>query len=394
MLEGAERIFNELEKPTLVSRSVIYCARKLAMLQETRRKLIECNTIPVLLNFKRRNTDIEAVFVTALTLSFMVLEQEMPWQYAVVESATARELLELVLTLYTQATARSLGVLYVQLNHARILLESGIYEAQCYGMWWVLHLLYGQTHGFYSRSYSDMAFRDRVVPVIFAIIEDASLSTEKHFLMQMACEVLSLISEDPKQRMPLIECNIFGVLNELCMLPPTVVAEDAFTAGMATVKNLLEDPSVYLHEDPITLRQLCANRIFTNTDNESVLAALELAHSHDFWRMKAVFLARLFCDRIAGHNVLMVYDNELSGQIASVATAKKQYGRCALSKILQQLADNQVVSVEAVNVVLKLCVQNDALNGAVKLIDAMNTHNILPNAETISLCQQLSKQQN
>ena len=54
MILGAEKIFKELEKPVLVSRSVIYCTRKLAMLQETRRKLIECNAVPVLLSFRVR----------------------------------------------------------------------------------------------------------------------------------------------------------------------------------------------------------------------------------------------------------------------------------------------------------------------------------------------------
>lgn len=58
-------------------------------------------------------------------------------------------------------------MLYVEMLHCRKLMTSKCYASQCFGTWWVLHLLSCYRVNEYDRDYVDMAFRDNITKVLF-----------------------------------------------------------------------------------------------------------------------------------------------------------------------------------------------------------------------------------
>lgn len=93
-VSGAERICQELGREKLFSRNIVYCARKLAMLPQTRQKLIAANAIPQLLkmnkdskyflpgwysNYNVGKKQIKPVFVSSFALAFVSLETQSPY---------------------------------------------------------------------------------------------------------------------------------------------------------------------------------------------------------------------------------------------------------------------------------------------------------------------------
>ena len=46
-------------------------------------------------------------------------------------------------------------------------MTSKCYASQCFGTWWVLHLLSCYRVNEYDRDYVDMAFRDNITKVLF-----------------------------------------------------------------------------------------------------------------------------------------------------------------------------------------------------------------------------------
>ena len=387
--------------------------------------------------------------MTALTLSFLVLELEEPWRVELEKHGARAELAELTQKLYHIATARSLGVLYVQLNHARMLISSSVYESQCYGMWWILHLLYGQKHGFYTRGYREMAVRDKVIPVIFSLIKVPP--HKSGFFVQMALEALSLLSEDAKVRIDLVKYNFFQIINQCAtvsplsspMLPRKAVetaavtaspavapglnadAEDqmevehlelpdeaataavldeeaaadfgvVYTAGMAAVKNVFSDPAAFYHEAPNTLKRLCENYIFENSDQGDWLPLAEIGHAHEFWRLKAVFVAKIFCDRMAAHAIDELADAELKLELQTAATVKRQFAKYCYAQLEAALGgeNHSKIDVKALNTCLRYLVQTDDYSSAADLLQKMRLANVPGNEETNMIAALLQHQRN
>src|SRR5690348_2628716 len=97
-LVGGERISTELAKTRLVSRNIVYIVRKLAMLPETRKKLIVEGAIPHLLRLKLNNKKnrVKPLFVSSLALAFIGLEMEEPYLSIVKSSGLYEHILDCV----------------------------------------------------------------------------------------------------------------------------------------------------------------------------------------------------------------------------------------------------------------------------------------------------------
>jgi hypothetical protein len=289
-------------------------------------------------------------------------------------------------------------------------------------MWWVLHLLYGQKHGFYSRPYRDLAVRDRIVPTLFSVIKGATRDSD--FLLQMAFETLSLLTEDKSLRLPLIKANFFQIITR-CSTPfaPTLITPNEppashddndmeidfspreestmkrrdsnksndfnYTAGMAALKNMFSDPSSYRHEQEDTLKRKCENFLFANTEKEDWLAAAELGHQHDFWQIKAYFMAKMFGGRMAEFKIDSVVSRDFQDELYALAITKRNFSKFMYLQLKNALkGDNRTkVDVNTIHSCLRLLIQIDDFAAAEEMIQIMNAVGIAPSAETYYLVQ-------
>jgi len=220
-------------------------------------------------------------------LAFVSLETTSPS----VDEIRKHHLLEIlgknVLNLYQMATKVCLKVLYVQLNHARMLMESTVYPSQCFGVWWVLHLLYGQKLGFYQRDYRSMAIRDCVIPRLCKFIKEYSTQTE--FLVKMSVECLYLLSEDTSLKIQLVHQGVLDVFQQL-----KEIFFQGSELGVLVISNLLESPSHFLIQNPTTLKGISTNYICQNTDVDQYCTLLEMCDMYQFHEMKLYFMSSLF----------------------------------------------------------------------------------------------------
>jgi len=315
---GAERICKELLKEKLSSRNIVYCARKLAMLPETRQKLIKENAIPSLLKMnKDSKKQVKPVFVSSFALAFVSLETTSPS----IEEIRKHKLLETlennVKHLYQVATKVCLKVLYVQLNHARMLMESPVYASQCFGVWWVLHLLYGQKLERYNRDYRAMAVRDQVVPHLCQFIKESNRDTE--FLAMMSLEALWILSTDPALKKDLMSQGALSIFPSLLGLAYT-----GSELGVLIIHELLSSPKDYLFTEIDSLRSIASNYICEHTSRDQFGVMLDMCDLYQFHHMKAFFLGSLYCCvSIDEHDLQPIHEQNLRAILGIVKEAKR-----------------------------------------------------------------------
>jgi len=168
-----------------------------------------------------------------------------------------------------------------------MLMESPVYPSQCFGVWWVLHLLYGQKLGFYQRDYRSMAVRDAVIPRLCKFIKDYSSKTD--FLVKMSVECLHLLSEDHTLKIQLVQQGVLGTFQQL-----KNIFFHGYELGIQVIVNLLETPEHFLIQNPTTLKGTTTNYICQNTPLDQYSPLLEVCEQIQFHEMKMYFMSSLF----------------------------------------------------------------------------------------------------
>jgi hypothetical protein len=239
-----------------------------------------------------------------------------------------------VARLYHVATKVCLKVLYVQLNHARMLMESDVYASQSFGVWWVLHvsktniwfffliaffqLLYGQKLSFYQRDYRAMAVRDGLIPCLCRFMKMAD--RKNGFLTMLSLECLWLLSLDKNVKRDLL---MQGVLDVLVDMKDMLLKGSEL--GVLTISNLLCHPEHF--EDHFshksTLRSTAAHFICQNSDIDQYPFLLQMCDLYQFRDLFLFFLSSCYHLPLDSNMMAQVTDDKLKQTLLLLKDVKE-----------------------------------------------------------------------
>jgi len=286
-LGGASRIEEELRKEKIFSRNVVYCTRKLAMLPDSRRQLISCGVIHALINLNKKALEYKEakpLFVSSLALAFFVIEDDKTYREMLDETDIDDTLFQSVEILYNVTTRNSLSVLYTQLDDALTLIKSENYSAKCFGVWWILHLLWGENLKFYTRGYTELAIRDNIIPAIFDCLNQEYKS---EFLHQLCLECIYVASLKSFSKPLLVEQGLWRVLERITQFTNV-------NSAIYLLFHIVSDKDHYKY--PVVtgptsrLTHITTNYICDNTDIEDQVQFLNLTSSTSLYRLSMYFL--------------------------------------------------------------------------------------------------------
>jgi len=258
------------------------------LLPDSRRQLISCGVIHALLNLNKKALEYKEakpLFVSSLTLAFFAIEDDKACREILDATDIDETLFQSVETLYQTTTRNSLSVLYTQLDDALTLIKSDNYSAKCFGVWWILHLLWGENLKFYTRHYAELAIRDNVIPAIFDTLNQ---EFKNDFLHQICLECIYVASMKPLPKPLLVEQGLWRVLERITQFT---------NHGAATylLFHIVSDKDHYKYPPPSSgqsskLTHLTTNYICDNTDIEDHVQFLNLTSSTSLYRLSMYFL--------------------------------------------------------------------------------------------------------
>jgi len=287
-LGGASRIEQELRKEKIFSRNVVYCTRKLAMLPESRRQLIKDeNLIKSLVTLSKNameHREAKPLLVSSLALSFIAIEDNEECK-AILDSTDINNCLyESVKILYEITTRNNLLLLYTQLEDHLTLMRSNNYASKCFGVWWILHLLWGEYLKFYTRSYAELCIKFNVFPTMFDIL---SQEYQDEFLHKLCIECIYVASIKPFAKPLLVEQGLWRVLDRITQF--NMPTANYLLFYIISNKDHYKYPQAPIGQ-PSKLTHLTTNFICDNTDIEDHVQFLILTSSTSLYRLSMYFL--------------------------------------------------------------------------------------------------------
>jgi hypothetical protein len=287
-LGGASRIEQELRKDRIFSRNIVYCTRKLAMIPESRRHLIKdeslINSLITLCKHAIEVKEAKPLLVSSLALAFIAIEEDEECKALLAKTDINEVLLESVHLLYDITTRNNLLLLYTQLEDHLTLMRSNNYASKCFGVWWVLHLLWGENLKFYTRTYADLCIKYNVFPTMFDIL---TREYQTDFLHQLCIECIYVASIKPFSKPFLVEQGLWRVLER--------ITQFNMNAAVYLLYNVVSNKDHYKYPappvgHPAKLTHLTTNFICDNTDIEDHVQFLILTNNTSLYRLSMYFL--------------------------------------------------------------------------------------------------------
>jgi len=258
------------------------------MLPDSRRQLINCGVIHALIQLNKKALEYKEakpLFVSSLALAFFVIEDDKSFRSILDETDVDDTLFQSVEALYQTTTRNSLSVLYTQLDDVLTLIKSDNYSAKCFGVWWILHLLWGENLKFYTRTYAELAIRDNIIPAIFDTLNQ---EFKNDFIHQLCLECIYVASCKPLPKPLLVEQGLWRVLERITQFTN-------FSQATYLLFHIVSDKDHFKY--PLTsgntsrLTYITTNYICDNTDIEDHVQFLKLTSSTSLYRLSMYFLA-------------------------------------------------------------------------------------------------------